>query len=54
MRYPLYDRSSVKKSEHAGAGMFAEILREFEDCEECAFLREKDEFRALLAAYKGA
>ena len=54
MRYPLYARSSVKKSEHAGAGMFAEILRELEDCEECAFLREKDEFRALLAAYKGA
>ena len=53
-RYPLYDRSSVKKSEHAGSGMFAGILRELEDGEAYAFLRKEDEFKALLAAYKEA
>lgn len=50
----LYDQSGVKKSEHAGRGMLAGVIRELEESEEYAFLRKEEGFTALLAAYKGA
>lgn len=51
---PLYDRSGIKKSGHVGRDMLAGVIRELEESEEYAFLREDEGFRALMEAYKGA
>lgn len=51
---PLYDQSGIKKSGHVGRDMLAGIVRELEESEEYAFLREDEGFTALLAAYKEA
>lgn len=51
---PLYDQSGIKKSGHVGRDMLAGVIRELEESEEYAFLREDEGFKALMAAYKGA
>lgn len=46
----LYDRSGVKKSEHIGKDMLAGIVREIQESEAYAFLREEETFKEMTAA----
>lgn len=46
-----YERAGVKKGGHVAKDMLAGIVREMQESEEYAFLRENAEFRAILAAY---
>lgn len=48
----MYDHSGVQQSRNAGRDMLGGIIRELEESGEYAFLRESEEFAALLAAYK--
>ena len=50
--YPLYEKTDMKKSGYVRKDMLAGIVREMEESEEYAFLRNEEAFRALLAAYR--